>query len=315
MNRKTLGNTGLEVSSIAFGGVEIGLPYGPGIHSENDMLQESEAISLLHLALDRGVNFYDTARMYGKSETLIGEAFAHRREEVVICTKCQHLRDATGNLPEESQLVKMIRDSLENSLKALRMDEVDVLMLHQADLEILNNETISRTFEDLKKAGLVKAIGASTYSVEESKTAINSGIYEVIQLPYNLLDQRQGEIFELGAAKGIGLVVRSVLLRGMLSDRGKNLKEPLAEIEKHILKYAMLAAEEGLTLPEYATRFVLDQPNISSVLVGIDKPIYLEKALETAELPSLSEKLLAGAIPFPDPEFIDIPKWDRMGWL
>jgi aryl-alcohol dehydrogenase-like predicted oxidoreductase len=77
----------------------------------------------------------------------------------------------------------------------------------------------------------------------------------------------------------------------------------------------MLAAEEGLTLPEYATRFVLDQPNISSVLVGIDKPIYLEKALETAELPSLSEKLLAGAIPFPDPDFIDIPKWDRMGWL
>lgn len=315
MNHKALGNTGIEVSQIAFGGVEIGLPYGPGITSEKDMLQENEAIELLLQALDSGVNFFDTARMYGKSEELIGKAFAQRREEVIICTKCKHLRDASGNLPEEKALVKIISDSLEGSLKALGMAAVDVFMLHQADIEILQNEAICRSFENTKKEGLAKAIGASTYTVGESETAINSGLWEVIQLPYNLLDQRQGNIFDLGAKKGVGMVVRSVLLRGMLSDRGKNLKEPLAEIEKHISQYAVLAAQEGLTLPEYATRFVLDQPNVSSVLVGIDKPLYLEKALETANRPALSKKLRAGAIPFPDPEFINIPYWDRMGWL
>ena len=64
MKRSVLGNTGIEVSQIAFGGVEIGLPYGPGIHSEKDMLQETEAIALLLQALDKGVNFFDTARMY-----------------------------------------------------------------------------------------------------------------------------------------------------------------------------------------------------------------------------------------------------------
>ena len=195
------------------------------------------------------------------------------------------------------------------------METVDVLMLHQADIEILQNEAVCRTFEDIIKEGLSMAIGASTYTVEESEVAINSGLWEVIQLPYNLLDQRQSKVFDLGAEKGVGMVVRSVLLRGMLSDRGKNLKAPLAEIEKHIANYAVLAAEEGLTLPEYATRFVLDQPNVSSVLVGIDKPLYLEKALETAHQPALSKKLMDGAIPFPDPEFINIPYWDRMGWL
>ncbi|EPR68561.1 aldo/keto reductase [Cyclobacterium qasimii] len=315
MINKALGNTGIEVSQIAFGGVEIGLPYGPGITSEKDMLQENEAIDLLLQALDSGVNFFDTARMYGKSEELIGKAFAQHRNEVVICTKCQHLRDVSGNLPDEKALVKIIRESLVGSLKALGMEALDVLMLHQADIEILQNEAVCRTFEDIKKEGLSIAIGASTYTVEESETAINSGLWEVIQLPYNLLDQRQSNIFDLGVKKGVGMVVRSVLLRGMLSDRGKNLKEPLAEIEKHIAKYAALATQEGLTLPEYATRFVLDQPNVSSVLVGIDKSLYLEKALETANLPALSKKLLAGAIPFPDPEFINIPYWDRMGWL
>ncbi|MBR9776106.1 MAG: aldo/keto reductase [Cytophagales bacterium] len=315
MKRSVLGNTGIEVSQIAFGGVEIGLPYGPGIHSEKDMLQETEAIGLLLQALDKGVNFFDTARMYGKSEELIGKAFRHRREEVVICTKCQHLKNSAGELPDDKTLAHIIRGSLEESLVALGMDYVDVLMLHQADLSILKNETVCRTFEDLKKEGLTKSIGASTYTVKESETAINSGLWEVIQLPFNLLDQRQAEIFDLGAKKGVGMVVRSVLMRGMLSDRGKNLKAPLAAIEHHISQYANLAAKEGMTLPEYATRYVLDQDKITSVLVGIDKPVYLENALETAGLPALNKKLLAGAIPFPDPEFINIPYWDRMGWL
>jgi aryl-alcohol dehydrogenase-like predicted oxidoreductase len=315
MNHKALGKTGIDVSPIAFGGVEIGLPYGPGIKSEKDMLQDNEAISLLLQALDSGINFFDTARMYGKSETLMGKAFAKRREEAVICTKCRHLRDSSGKIPGSESLAKMIRESLEESLQALGMREVDVLMLHQADLEILQHETVCRTFEEIKKAGLARAIGASTYTVEESITAINSGLWEVIQVPFNLLDQRQGEVFEMAAEKGVGIVVRSVLLRGMLSDRGKDLKAPLAAIEKHISKYAVLAAAEGLTLPEYATRFVLGQINVSSVLVGIDQPIYLEKALETVGHPPLIDKLISGALPFPDPEFIDIPYWDRMGWL
>src|SRR5690606_18932773 len=90
MFKRKLGNTGLMVSEIAFGGVEIGMPYGIGIQGEKDMLSEKQAITLLHTATDMGVNFFDTARMYGNSETLMGKAFRDRRKEVIIATKCFH---------------------------------------------------------------------------------------------------------------------------------------------------------------------------------------------------------------------------------
>ncbi|MEX2568868.1 MAG: aldo/keto reductase [Cyclobacteriaceae bacterium] len=315
MKQRTLGNTGISVSEIAFGGVEIGLPYGPGIHSEKDMLQEKEAVQLLQNALDQGVNFFDTARMYGNSEHLMGIAFSETRDKVILCSKCRHLRDASGQLPEPNHLAGMIRKSLEESLKALRTDYLDVWMLHQSDLEILQHETVCRVFQDIQSEGWARAIGASTYSVDESEAAIRSGIWQIVQLPFNLLDQRQTAVFGLAADQGVGVVVRSVLLRGMLSERGRNLQAPLAKIEAHIARYTELATNDQIDLPEYATRFVLAQPEVSTVLVGIDKQEYLDKAVETAAKPLISGPLREGAIPFPDPEFIDIPYWDRMGWL
>ncbi|MDN3689360.1 aldo/keto reductase [Cyclobacterium jeungdonense] len=315
MNRRILGNTGIHVSELAFGGVEIGLPYGPGVRSEQDMVQEKDALSLLQNAFDSGITFYDTARMYGKSEYLIGEAFQNCREEVQICTKCRHLRDTSGKLPAPGQLVKRIRESLEESLQTLKTDYLDVLMLHQADVEILQHETICREFQDIQKEGLARAIGASTYSVAESELAIHSGIWQVVQLPYNLLDQRQAVVFDVATEKGVGLVVRSVLLRGLLSERGRNLHAALEKVEGHIRYFAELAKKYRMDLSEYATRFVLAQPQISATLVGIDRQEYLEKALETAAMDPLPTELMKGAIPFPDPDFIDIPHWDRMGWL
>lgn len=315
MRYSALGNTGISVSEIAFGGVEIGLPYGPGIRSEKEMLNEKEAINLLRNALDKGINLFDTARMYGKSEELMGMAFRGIREKVILCSKCRHLRDASGQLPDSAHLADMIRQSLKESLEALHTDYLDILMLHQADLEILQHETVCRVFQDFQKEGSVRAIGASTYSVAESETAIRSGIWQVVQLPFNLLDQRQEAVFGMAADQGVGLLVRSVLLRGMLSERGRHLQAPLAEIEAHISKYTDWAKNHQMELPEFATRFVLAQPQVAAVLVGIDKQEYLDKAVETAERGPISGPLLEGAIPFPNPEFIDIPYWDRMGWL
>ncbi|WP_439481479.1 aldo/keto reductase [Cyclobacterium plantarum] len=315
MRYNLLGNTGISVSEIAFGGVEIGLPYGPGIRNEQEMLNEKEAVHLLRNALDQGINFFDTARMYGKSEELMGEAFRGIRGEVVLCSKCRHLRDASGRLPDPEQLAVLIYQSLEESLKALRTDYLDVWMLHQADLEILQHETVCRVFQDIQKKGWARSIGASTYSVSESERAIRSGIWQVVQLPFNLLDQRQSAVFGLAGDQGVGLVARSVLLRGMLTRRGVHMQAPLAEIERHISKYRNLAASHHMELPEYATRFVLAQPQFAAVLVGIDKQEYLDRAVETADMELIAAFLLEGAIPFPDPEFIDIPYWDRMGWL
>jgi aryl-alcohol dehydrogenase-like predicted oxidoreductase len=176
MIKRPLGKTGIEVSEIAFGGVEIGIPYGIGVKNTSDMLSETNAIILLHDAVDSGINFFDTARMYGNSETIMGKAFKNRRDEAIICTKCRHLRDGSGNIPEYSKLKELIETSLNESLKALQTDHIEIFMLHQADMEILENEEISTIFSNLKKDGRCRATGVSTYTPDETKKAVEVGM-------------------------------------------------------------------------------------------------------------------------------------------
>lgn len=316
MHKRSLGKTGLSVSEIAFGGVEIGMPYGIGVKDHSDMLSHAEAVKLLHAALDGGINFFDTARLYGESETIMGKAFCDRRDKVVIATKCKHFRNADGQLPPYETLQHIITTSLQESLAALQTDYVDVFMLHQADTAILNNKDVRRVFAELKQAGLLRAMGASTYSVEETTLAIETG-WEVIQLPFNLMDQRQQQAFALAAAKGVGLVVRSVLLKGLLSSRGKGLHPALKNVEEHVSKYKVLIDEPAQDLPTVATKFALSFREVSSVLVGIDRMEYLHKSLQCADGVYFDEAKLeqAQSLSYPDPAFLDLPKWDRMGWL
>lgn len=317
MNQRFLGNTGIAVSEIAFGGVEIGIPYGIGVKDHSDMLSHTEAVQLLHAALEGGINFFDTARLYGESELIMGKAFHDRRDQVVIATKCKHFRDAEGNIPAYPTLKKIVEASLQESLAALQTDYVDVFMLHQADRTILENNDVSRVFSELKQAGLIRATGASTYAVEETRLAVESKAWDVIQLPFNLMDQRQQQVFELAAANGVGLVIRSVLLKGLLSSKGRDLHPALKDVETHVASYKTLLDDSIQELPVLATKFALSFREVSAVLVGIDRMEYLKKSLESADGMYLDEKQLtaARALGYPDPEFLDLPKWDRLGWL
>ncbi|HRO46516.1 aldo/keto reductase [Agriterribacter sp.] len=317
MQRRFLGNTGIAVSEIAFGGVEIGLPYGIGVKWEEDMLPEKDAVQLLLTALDSGLNFFDTARLYGVSENIMGRAFAGRRDEIVLCTKCRHFRDKEGNLPGDGELRKIIRQSLKESLKALQTDYIDLYMLHQGDMEILDRDVIAGEMEKLKAKGIVRSIGVSTYSADESKRVITHGVWNVVQLPFNLMDQRQQSLFGLAEEKGVGIVVRSVLLKGLLSNRGTGLHPMLAPVEKHIQQYQGLLNGNLTSLPELAVKFALSFPQVSSVLVGMDKLDYLKQSLTAADGRYLSKDQLAHAqaLSYPDPAFLNLPHWDKMGWL
>lgn len=317
MNKRRLGNTSMEVSEIAFGGVEIGLPYGIGIQSEKDMLNEKEAIDLLHASLDAGINFFDTARLYGNSETIMGKAFAGKRQNVILSTKCRRFRNKEGQLLPNNELKKLIEDSLQESLNALQTDYADVFMLHQADEEILGNEIIADTFCSIKKLGITRAIGASTYSIGETEKAIHSGIWDVVQLPFNLMDQRQQTLFDIAAEKGIGIVVRSVLLKGLLSDRGKALHPALKDVQNHIEQYNSLLNDDFPDLPSLALKFALSFSQVSSVLIGMDRMEYLYKSLAVADGKYMDKSQLQKALQlaYPDPGFLNLPHWDRMGWL
>lgn len=317
MKQKELGKTGLFVSEIAFGGVEIGIPYGIGVKTNSDMLTEKEAIALLNAALENGINYFDTARMYGNSEYIIGKTFKEKREQVVIATKCCHFLDKNGEIPEASKLEKCLMESFHKSLEALKTDYIDIYMLHQVNEDIIENETIINFFSKLKEEGKIRATGVSTYTLNETKKAIQQNVWDILQLPFNLMDQRQKSLFNDASKNGVGIVVRSVLLKGLLSNRGKNLHPKLENVEKHIESYNVLLEQTKFNLPTLAIKFALSFPEVSSVLVGIDKTEYLEQALIAGQGRCLTKEELDIAIKlsFPNPEFIDLSYWDKMNWL
>ncbi len=317
MLTRKLGNTGLSVSEIAFGGVEIGMPYGIGVQDEKDMLSEKEAIGLLHAATEMGVNFFDTARMYGNSEALMGKAFRDRRKDVIIATKCFHFLQPDGTLPPEEVLREIIRNSLSQSLKALQTDYADVFMLHQAGGDVLTHPIVAEIFQELKKEGKIRATGVSTYTVEETKLALSKGMWDIIQLPFNLLDQQQAVLFQEAADRGTGIVIRSVLLKGLLSNRGNGLHQALQPVAAHIEGYNALLGADYPDLPTLATKFALSFEAVSAVLVGIDRMDYLRQAVATANGRYMNPETLEKAreMAFPDPAFLNLPYWDKMGWL
>ncbi len=312
MKYRELGNTGLKVSEIAFGGVSIGLPY-----ADQPMPPEVESIRLLNRALDAGINFYDTARMYGESEVLIGKAFRNRRDEVIISTKAGYFLNVDGTIPADNEVRSKIRHSLEESLRSLQTDYVDVFMLHQADKKILENKAILNVFSLLKKEGLVRFTGASTYEPAESLLCVESGSWDVIQMPLNLLDQRHLQALKLAEMNGVGVIIRSVLFRGMLTGRPLNLHPDLHEIETHIELLRNWNVDYYPDLLTLAVKYVLSCPAVSAALIGMDKTEHLEKAIQVVankDLDSTMKTELEG-MAFKNPELLNFNQWIKKGWL
>lgn len=317
MKKRPLGKTGLSVSEIAFGTVSLGMPYGIEVKGHGGMPPESESIKLLETALDKGVNFYDTARSYGCSEEIIGKAFKGRRDDVVIATKSSHFLDEQGRLYAKNKLAKVFKESLEQSLRALQTDYIDLYMSHTGKQEVINSPDIMELMAEHKAKGVIKAAGVSTYTPEETRQAIENDVWDVIQVPFNLMDQRQSALFDRAREKGVGMVVRSVLFKGVLTDRGQNLHSALKSVQQHKELYQPLLEKTGLTLPAMATKFVLSYDQVSSVLVGIDKMEYLDQALAVTDGNYFDNILLAELekLAYPDPAFLDLSEWNKKGWL
>ena len=151
MNKRVLGRIGIEVSEISFGTVSLGLPYGIGIKGQEDMLSESGSIELLQSALDKGINYFDTARGYGCSEERLGKAFKDRRKDVVICTKYAFSYDGNKQLFPDKRQKEVIDTSIKESLAALQTDYIDVYMIHNASLKVLSNQAIVEAFRSRLK--------------------------------------------------------------------------------------------------------------------------------------------------------------------
>lgn len=284
MEYRRLGRTDLNVSALALGTVELGLDYGIAVPGEFGRPSEAEAIRLVHTALDSGMNLIDTARAYGESEAVLGRALRGRRDAVVLATKVRTQRN-DGTTPTGDDLRQHMLDSLETSLRLLQTEYVDIWQVHNVDAALLaQRELLAEVFADARSSGKARAIGGSTYGVAMPMAAIESDLFGMLQVTYSVLDQRlSDQVLPTAAERDIGIVVRSILLKGALTARGDYLPDQLAELRERSRQFRALVDDSGLNISpvQAAVAFGLAHPHIHSVLVGVRSEQELREALGT----------------------------------
>ena len=278
MQYRTLGRTGIQVSPYALGAMMFGAPPGNPDHDD--------AIRIIHKALDAGINFVDTADRYsdGESEEIVGQALKGRRDHVVLATKVWGPMGDDPNQRGNSR--RWIMTEVENSLRRLQTDHIDLYQIHRPDPETDIEETLS-ALSDLIRDGKVRAIGSSTMPasdiVEAQWVAERRGLarFRTEQPPYSILNRGiEAEVLPVVQRYGMGALVWSPLAKGMLTGRIRRDQETdlrraarftnfrdEARIDT-VEKLIPLAAEAGLPLTHLAIAFAIAHPGVTSAIIG-----------------------------------------------
>jgi len=274
MNHVKLGATGLLVSRLALGTAAFGLDrYGipaPG----NRSVERAEAMEMLACAADQGVNLFDTAPGYGTSEEILGSALAARKE-CVFATKVAVPGDveAISNV----ELARKVNASLDHSLRALRRDVLDIVQIHNATSSILARGEMIECLEKARDQGKLRCIGASVYGEEAALAALRTRKIQVLQIAVSVLDQRMRRtVIPEAAAQGVGILSRSALLKGVLTEKAQWLPGRLSQLTEASRRALAAFDSTWKTLPSMALRFCVSLPGVDSVLSGIRNRAELE---------------------------------------
>jgi aryl-alcohol dehydrogenase-like predicted oxidoreductase len=203
MEKRVLGNTGMEVTRLGVGLAEIGFGL--------TLADEAQAADVLNAALDAGINFLDTAACYDISEELIGRTVAHRRSEYVLATKCGHV---TGGYQGQEWTPQTVRDSIDRSLQRLQTDYLDLVQLHSCGIDVLERGEVIQVLQEARQAGKTRFIGYSGDN-EAAEWAIESSLFDTLQTSFNLVDQRARlRLFPKAKAKGMGIITKRPIANG-----------------------------------------------------------------------------------------------------
>jgi len=301
MRRRTLGRTGLSVSELALGTVELGLDYGISTPGERLKPDRRDAAELLHNALDLGLNLIDTARAYGDAEEIIGETLRDRRDEFVLVSK-------VGANPSA------VRGAVEASLQALRTDHIDVMMIHcgaDADPDPATAGELGR----LRDAGALRFLGASVYGERAALAAIDSEWCDCIEIAYSALDRRpEALILARAAERSIGLLARSVLLKGALTRRIHTLPAGFGPLRNAVFSLCDAAGTDIDHLPEVAYRYILTEELPHSLLVGSAHLAELQECVGYVERGGLDADAAARirSLPIPDAMWLNPGEWPAL---
>lgn len=299
MEERGFGTSGLRTSAIGFGTWPIGGTWDKAGYGGVD---DREAIAAIRRAADLGVTCFDTAPAYGlgRAEEVLAEALGARRQDVVIVTKC-----GIPFLPEEQRFGRdatygQIIQSAEESLRRLRTDYLDLLLIHWPDEGTPAAETM-RALVELRDAGKVRFIGVSNFSPQQMADCLRYGPLHAAQVGYNLFDRRhEGETFAFCQEHGIGVMAYGPLAHGLLAGQfteettfgerdwragGSIFGLPLFTRENFVRNVRVVerlkafAAARGYTVAQLALAWVLRHPAVSVALVGARTSAEIETAL------------------------------------
>jgi L-galactose dehydrogenase len=295
MEYRKLGKTDMEVSTLSFGASPLGSVF--------DIADESEGKNAVHFAIDHGINYFDVAPFYGLTlaETRLGKALKGKRNQVFLATKC--CRDG---LEKFDFSYKRVMESIDESLKRLQTDYIDVYQIHDVEFgtfEQVMNEAIPAAMK-VKEMGKARYIGITGLPVRYlAKIARLVDLDTLLSWAhYNLLeDEINDELLPLSKEKGFGLINASPLLQRVLSDSQvpdwhrspqsvKNMQPRLIELCK----------EYGVNLGDVANRYALDHPDIATTIVGMSKMKNVERNIKVLDF-KCPERLLERIIAMVEP--------------
>ncbi len=302
MEYRTLGRTGLRVSAIGLGTMVHAGHFGP--------MKDEESLSSIDAALDLGVNFIDTSDAYGAgySETLLGKALKGRRDKVILTTKGGNTM-VGPNRGKRDFSTAYINRVMDESLKRLQTDYVDLYQLHNPTVDIIQQGEVWELLEKRKKEGKIRHYGVSINKVEEGLAAVKGGRADTIQVEYNMLEQDfAGEVFPLAQKDNVGVIARVPLRRGLLSGKmtpsdqqrfqgddvrarnfaGDRFKQELDKVEQ--LRFLVKGPVRSLA--QAAIAFCIAQPAVSSVIPGARNARQMRENAAAADIKLSSEDLL-----------------------
>ncbi|MFI8087981.1 aldo/keto reductase [Streptomyces sp. NPDC086080] len=298
MQYRTLGRTGVQVSALALGAMN----FGAIGHTTQD-----EATALVDTALEAGVNLIDTADWYsmGESEEMVGKAIAGRRDDIVLATKATMPMGEERNHKGGSR--RWLVTALDDSLRRLGVDHVDLYQMHRWDPETSDEETLS-ALTDLQRAGKIRYFGSSTfpaYRIVQGQWAardLRLGRYVTEQPSYSILQRGiEADVLPVAEEYGLGVLVWSPLASGWLSGavrEGRDITTSRSAIMPErfdlsipanrtrldaVERLAAVADEAGLTLIQLALGFVTAHPGVTSALIGPRTPEHLQSQLAAAD--------------------------------
>lgn len=278
---------GLNISKLTLGTVQLGMEYG--IANKSGKPDMKKAFKILQTAINSGINSFDTASAYGNSEEVLGDFFTSvtNKSGIIFTTK---FKVASEDKLTDATIEKQIYNYVERSLERLKIEKIPIYMLHNAKDMTQYGEIVPDTLKKLKREGLIGKAGVSVYNPEEVEEMLKDDLYEAVQIPMNMFDQRMVSTGMLDKLKDANIIVfvRSVFLQGLFFLDPMNLPVKLKMAKEPLLLLHKLAERENMGIAQMAISYIRDMEGVSSLVLGVETPEQIIENVKLINTPSIS---------------------------